>query len=720
MAQHPHRHTAKPLLIATLITVACSNASQSVTGPDYVIVNPASRVSATAINSEAIPAALGPDDRIVIRGGHFYTVGSANSTLRGRRVKLFGVSLALAANFPSAADGEVLAQRLAKLGVNIVRIHAIDQPAQTASDGPVGVLKDAAHVDLDPQAVRSLTRFIEQLGAHGIYTDLNLIANHNFPASRVGDLIPAQSKPLPIFDPDMTAWQEAYVKSLLAELKLKDSPNLALVEVNNESTLIDAWQDGSLSSLVTGRYRDELEQQWHAWCSSNQCAATPFPLERSGLSAQAASVAANFYLALDQWYMDRMIHAVRSILGDDIPISGTQIIHSGRWNHGGFTNFDVNRKASYTDAHFYIDHYFFPHRQWDWNDWQISNSWLGDNPELTLFNTAFARLAGRPFVISEFNQAWPNEQASDLLPIVTQFAVAQDWDGLILYDYAHDRKWNETTPSDFSLRGDSTKLVQFAQCAAYFRSNKVGTALNQTVIALSRDYRVASAASGISGNLAQYLRQHFHVPFALAARRQIAIEDGPSFSARDASQSPSSSWLTYDTKARQFIFGSAYAAGISGFLPQRRLIESAELGVMLPPGSAGFATAFLTSLDNKPLTSSTHYLLTLPGATFGTENGTPQRLSRVGWHGTWMSIASPIGKTPSASLYNVPGPVQMQRIQAAIRLKITPKRASVTALDLSGAPHFTVPARIDGPFLEFDVNTEQQRFAASYDIVVER
>ncbi len=720
MARHTHRLTVKPLLIATLVTAACSNTSQRENSPNYVVVDTAVRASTTVIERKAAPAAIGPDNRIVIRDGHFYTVGPEDSTLRGRRVKFFGVSLALAANFPNDADGEVLAQRLAKLGVNIVRIHAIDQPAQNAPDGPVGVLTDAAHVDLDALAVRNLSRFIDQLGTHGIYTDLNLIANHNFPAPRTGDHIPAQSKPLPIFDTDMTAWQETYVKSLLAALKLNGSPNLALVEVNNESTLIDAWQDGSLSSLVTGRYRDDLKQQWHAWCAANLCAATPFPLDRSALPPPAAKVAANFFLALDQRYMDRMIRAVRSVLGDDVPISGTQIIHSGRWNHGGFANFDVNRSASFIDAHFYVDHYFFPHKQWDWNDWQISNSWLGDNPQLTLFNTAFARLADRPFVISEFNQAWPNEQASDLLPIITQFAVAQDWDGLILYDYAHDRKWNETTPSDFSLRGDPTKLVQFAQCAAYFRSNAVGTALNQTVISLSRDQRLRAAASGINGNLAPYLLQHFRVPPTLATRRQIAMEDGPSFSARDTSSNTTSSWLTYDPAVRQFIFGSAYAAGISGFLPQGRLTESAELGVTLKPGSGGFATAFLTSLDNKPLTSSTHYLLTLPGATFGTEEGTPQSLSTVGWRGTWKSIASPTGKTPSASLYHVPGPVQMERIQAAIRLKVTPQRASVTALDLSGAPLFTVPARIDGPLLEFDVNTEQRRFAASYDIVVQR
>lgn len=59
---------------------------------------------------------LSASDRIVIRDGHFYTAGPSST-----RVRFFGVSLALSANFPSEADGEALAQRLSALGVNIVR-----------------------------------------------------------------------------------------------------------------------------------------------------------------------------------------------------------------------------------------------------------------------------------------------------------------------------------------------------------------------------------------------------------------------------------------------------------------------------------------------------------------------------------------------------------------------------------------------------------------------
>ncbi|CAB3773036.1 hypothetical protein LMG29542_07087 [Paraburkholderia humisilvae] len=670
-------------------------------------------------NTASGASPLRAQDRVVIRNGHFYTVGERAAGDSGKRIRFFGVSLALSANFPSNEDGEKLAQHLAALGVNIVRIHAIDQPAQHDPAGPDGVLVDAARPTLDPAAIQTLSRFIAQLGRHGIYVDLNLFVNHTFPATRSGDQIPPQSKPLPIFDVDMMAWQETYAKSLLSALRLKDQPYLALVEINNESTLIDAWQEDTLPQLVKGRFRAELNDQWVAYRASHHIDAMEFPLSRSGLTARDASVAARFFIELDERYIDRMVSLVKDVLGDDVPVSGTQIIHSGRWNHGGFANFDVNRSATFTDAHFYVDHYFFPHRQWDWTDWRISNSWLGDSPTDTLFNTAFARAAQKPFIVSEFNQAWPNEQGSDLLPTLTQFAISQDWDGLILYDYAHDRAWSSATPSDFSLRGDVTKLVQFAQCAGYFRLLQPDTSLAQYTITLSPNDRVVAAANGITGNLARYLLKHFDIEPTVAMRRQIAIGSGPTFDVREAT-GHASSYFNYDAPSRQFTFGSAYAAGISGYLPADHPVKSSILDVTLAPSPHGFSTVLLTSLDHKPLVASSRLLLTIPGATMGTDQTGPQRLQTVGLRGQWKTIVPKDGDTPSESLYHVPGPAQMERIAATIDIQTTADQASVTPLDLNGAPLHPFDVRMVGGHLKFNVNHAEQPFAVAYEITLQR
>jgi hypothetical protein len=669
-----------------------------------------------------LPAAapLRPQDRVVIHDGHFYTVGNPATAEEGNRIRFFGVSLALSANFPNKEDGEALAQQLAALGVNVVRLHALDQPAQQDPAGPVGVLVDSAQPQLDSRAIQTLSCFIEQLGRHGIYVDLNLFANHTFPPTQIGDRIPAQSHPLPIFVPDMMAWQESYAKSLLSALHLRDRPNLALVEINNESTLIDAWQEGALPTLVTGRFREALNDQWLAYRDEHYHNKRSLPLSPSGLSVNDSRDAARFFIELDKRYIDRMTRAVRSVLDEDVPVSGTQIIHSGRWNHGGFANLDVNRAATFTDAHFYVDHYFFPHRPWDWTDWRISNSWLGDSNAEALQNMAFARAAQRPFVISEFNQAWPNEQSSDLLPTVTQFAISQDWDGLILYDYAHDRNWSAATPSDFSLRGDLTKRIQFAQCAAYFRSLLPDTPFAQLKISLSSDARINAAVNGIRGNLARYLLKYLGIEPTLAMHHQVAMVDGTSVGLQKVATGRTSSYFAYDPALRQFTFGSAYAAGVSGYLSVGHPVKSSMLGVSLAPASRGFATAFLTTLDLKPLATSDHLLLTIPGTTMGTDTKGPQRLQATDPLGPWQTIFPGKGSAPSASLFEVPGPTQMERVVATVSIEIGAKRATVTALDISGKPLRSIDVSVVDGRIAFDVNRTQQPFAASYDVVVQR
>ncbi len=676
--------------------------------------------SATA-RGVAAQRALGPNDRVIVRDGHFYTSGEAGEAGANQRIRFFGVNLALSANFPSADDGEALASRLAELGVNLVRLHAIDQPAGSASANayPVGILRDATHPELDRQAAAQLKSFITQLSKHGIYVDLNLHVNHTFPASRPGDFIPPQSKPLQIFDDEMIQWQIRYIRNLVAALDLRNTPALAMIEIDNESTLIDNWQEGSLPSLVKGRFLQELETKWAQYRVAHHLSPAPLPLVPRGVSATLAKEAAQFFVDLDASYIDLMTSTVSELIGKTTPIAGTQVAHGGRWRHGGFVNFDVNRSASFIDAHFYVDHYWFPHRQWDWTDWRISNSWLGDAADSTLLNVAYARAAGKPFVISEFNQPWPNQQDSAMLPVVTQLAVAQDWDGLILYNWSHDKNWHVTTPSDFSLKGDWTKLVQFAQCAHYFRAIRPNTAFPRTTISLSTDERMRAATRNVAGAFGSYLSDQHAVPLTLPAHRQIMMADAVAFRVRDEDHSPTSSYLDIDRGEKQIRFGSSYAAGVTGYLPVDQRVSTPILDVTLLPPSRGFATAFLTSVDSEPLAQSSHLLLTLPGFTMGSTRNGPQSLESSGLQGQWQTIAPERGGAPSSNLKDVSGPSQMERIPANVSLRIPSLGASVYPLSFDGTRLAAIPAKVTQTTVTFSVNTKSLPFAASYEIVIQ-
>lgn len=704
------------------IWIACTSFSAPPHDIAYVQL-PVDPLDAPAVGlpaSGSTPRApLGPADRIFVRDGHFHALGSdlLADTDDDRRVRFFGVNLALSANFPSSDAAERLAQRLETLGVNLVRLHAIDQPARQGDRYPVGILADAQHPDLDPQAAQALKTLIVTLSRHGIYVDLNLHANHTFPKLQADDEIPPQSKPLQIFDEDMIRWQERYLANLAQALDAAQMPGIAMIEISNESTLIDTWQEDRLPTLVKGRFRDQLERRWEAYRDTHGLGDEPLPMLRSGQSPAIARAAAEFFVALDRDYITRMVAAVRTNVGERMPVSGTQVIHSGRWKHGGFANLDVNASASFLDAHFYVDHYWFPQRQWDWTNWRISNSWLGDAFEDTLLNVAYARQQGKPFVISEFNQPWPNEQGSDLLPVVTQFALGQDWDGLILYTYAYDQDLDQATPSSFSLKGDWTKLLQFSQCARYFLEGHAGLALPETVVSMRFDDRIDAALANVSGKLSAYLHQSMDLATDTAAGRRLEIADAAQAGVFDKQGETSTSYLVHDPAGKRILFGSAYAAGISGELPQGQSAASGMLELSLLAPSRGFVTAFLNSLDGRPLADSGHLLLTLPGSTMGMSGQHRQRLERVDLINDWWTIQSPDGATDSSSLKVVDGPIWMERIAATVTLAMRQPNPSIYALDVSGHRVARLDQVSDGAHVTFSVNGSGQPFAASFEIV---
>jgi hypothetical protein len=119
-------------------------------------------------------------------------------------------------------------------------------------------------------SIRRLRAFLDALKDEGIYVNLNLHVGYEFrpeidrvPA--VAGRFPTQSKPLHIFYPRMVDLQVEYAKKLIEALKLRNAPVLAMLEIDNETSLIDAWQKNSIDRLVTGEYRDELDRQKKAF-----------------------------------------------------------------------------------------------------------------------------------------------------------------------------------------------------------------------------------------------------------------------------------------------------------------------------------------------------------------------------------------------------------------------------------------------------------------------
>ena len=121
-----------------------------------------SAIDVSRMNDE--PA--GANGRILVKDGHF---AEANT---GRRVRFLGMCFGAPTDFPSHPDAERVALRLARMGVNIIRIHHEDwRTIDHASDlwepgiGPARFSSEGRD---------RLDYLIAQLKKNGIYVDLNL------------------------------------------------------------------------------------------------------------------------------------------------------------------------------------------------------------------------------------------------------------------------------------------------------------------------------------------------------------------------------------------------------------------------------------------------------------------------------------------------------------------------------------------------------------------
>jgi hypothetical protein len=95
--------------------------------------------------------------------------GHDHFTQDGVRVKIWGVNLTFAGNFPTHADANTAALRLAAAGVNSVRCHHMD-----TSNYPSGIWNPTDGVTIYPEALDRFDYYVNELARRGIYTNLNL------------------------------------------------------------------------------------------------------------------------------------------------------------------------------------------------------------------------------------------------------------------------------------------------------------------------------------------------------------------------------------------------------------------------------------------------------------------------------------------------------------------------------------------------------------------
>ncbi len=640
-------------------------------------------------------------DRVVVRNGKFVRA------VDGRPIRLFGVNLAFGASFPEPQDAARVAKRLRRLGVNLVRLHHMDSSPDSNPETARSILTTGPYPTLNPIAIARLRGFLDALKAEGIYADLNLHVGYTFrpevdqvPAFPDGAPLPTQSKPLHIFYPRMVDLQVKFTRDLIAALKLKGDPVLAMVEIDNETSLLQAWGWRQLDKALLGDYRTEWLRQWSEYRHSTSDA----PLEGDDYIC--------FIAGRDRAYLRRMRDAIRAVTDEQVPVAGTQM------GYGGMLNLETHADLDYQDNHFYIDHYNFPHTSWDARDWRIRDTSSVGTGMSSILNMAASREAGRPFTVSEFNQPFPNRQAAELDPVLAAFAAFQGWDSIMHFAYSHGRSWDTPAPSGFDINGDWTKWPNVGQSAWLFRSGAISPGKSPVEIPVSKEARMQFTRERRVNAFNTFLGANGVDP-ALAFVHPIGIRMAEKPIERLAVPAPpytsDTGELIYDKEGRTYIIRAAKASGAVGYF---RKVEAGAMDVELVAGDHGFATILLTALDDRPLSQSRRMLLSTPGFTLGAG----QKLALYADAKDWWTFPPEPGSSKPAADRGAKPPILMERVESYVTLHTSAERLTVYPLDGAGerlaalGPKDVV--RTDGAF-RIHLQADGQAMAPWYEIVTQ-
>lgn len=207
--------------------------------------------------SEWLDKPAGKQGPVRVRDGKFLTDAGP--------IRFLGTNLCFDACFPTHKQAEALSRRLARFGINVVRMHHMDSRSIWG--------RSPNKLTIDPQQFERLDYLIWSLKQQGIYTNLNLHVSRSLgPAEGFDDpaLRPKYDKGVGNFEPRMIALQKQYAHDLLTHVNpytqtaYTDEPAIAFVEISNEDALFTEWFRGHLQTLPDP-YARTFQELWTDW-----------------------------------------------------------------------------------------------------------------------------------------------------------------------------------------------------------------------------------------------------------------------------------------------------------------------------------------------------------------------------------------------------------------------------------------------------------------------
>lgn len=415
-------------------------------------------------------------------------------------VRLNATNLTGSANFPTHEQADLLAARLARFGINCVRLHYMDADYENFKEkAEPGIIENDPKTqrNLSPEKLDRLDYMVAQFKKRGIYIDINLHVARKFD-DRDGfpgiDQRPALDKGVDNFEPRMIAFQKEYAKKLLTHinaytgLPYTDDPCVAMVEINNENALFRQYQNGAIDKLPEP-YASEFRKQWNKWLKKNYSTTKKLCLawnkNEKDLNARLEDgnietvlnsskpekqILQDFYQFLydtEQNYWLGMYHYLKNDLKVKSVVSGTQL---------GYSPPFIQAQLDYIDSHSYWCHPSPVNLEWKIQNESMVNSLI------RIQGLAAQRVWGKPYTVSEYNHPFPNQYGAEAQPLLRAYGRLQGWDGVFEYTYNHRLDFEpQAMTYFFDMIARTDVLAHMPACAAIFLRGDVHEAKDSLV-----------------------------------------------------------------------------------------------------------------------------------------------------------------------------------------------------------------------------------------------
>lgn len=593
----------------------------------------------------------------------------------GTEARFWGTTFNGATCFPSHDYSEKVTRRLSKTGINIVRLTILDGYNHSHNIFSYSKGRNRNSQSLDPESMDRLDYLIHCLKKAGIYIFMDCMTFRRFKSSdgvkEAEKLNSFGARPYSIFNRRMIELQKKYITDLwthknpYTKLAYKDEPAIALSLITNEN---DIWTFPRRNKRLIEPYRSELVVLYKEWAKKRNIQVK----DKIDFNHKDSNIN-SFYIHLTRKYYTEMIRHMRDI-GVKIPVSGTN------WSKNSAL-LSAEQVTDYNCSNVY----------WDLSKKRYHNKSMTGSITNILTELAFNRVQDMPFVVTEWNQSYPNEWRAESPLLMASIGSFQGWGGIIEHSYTSN---NLAIPDLHNYDGRIYHGSPVMNGNSTFNDPaRFGLQYHAALIVRRGDVRQAEKTASIQ--IGDYYKTPKIPALKLTPERHRSEMILPGVKANgdvvvhstDTVVDLKKGDVLSDTKELYRNFkkkigwiDTPNTKAVYGFVGKERKISLTDLKIT---SKTDFATIAISSLTDEPIKKSTNMLLTAVGRADNTN--------------------SRYNKDHTRQLDPGHGPVQVEIIQAEIEIRTSVKTLRVLVIDTQGNAISYAPAKYKNGVFAFEI-----------------